>query len=73
MLTALICCGALLLALAVDRWLGEPAARLHSVVWMGNYLNGLLVNYGQNHLLPFGYNCLLRKTRCTMRGNRSKA
>ncbi len=30
---------ALLLALAIDRYLGEPAARLHPVVWMGNYLN----------------------------------
>jgi adenosylcobinamide-phosphate synthase len=29
---------ALLLALAVDRWGGEPPARLHPVVWMGNYL-----------------------------------
>ncbi|WP_198086246.1 adenosylcobinamide-phosphate synthase CbiB [Variovorax sp. E3] len=29
---------ALWLALAVDRWLGEPTARLHPVVWMGQYL-----------------------------------
>ncbi len=29
---------ALLLALAVDRWLGEPPARWHPVVWMGHYL-----------------------------------
>ena len=29
---------ALWLALAVDRWLGEPAARWHPVVWMGHYL-----------------------------------
>jgi adenosylcobinamide-phosphate synthase len=29
---------ALLLALAVDRWWGEPPVRLHPVVWMGNYL-----------------------------------
>ncbi len=29
---------ALLVALAVDRWLGEPRLRLHPVVWMGNYL-----------------------------------
>lgn len=29
---------ALLLALAVDRWLGEPPVRLHPVVWMGRYL-----------------------------------
>jgi len=29
---------ALLLALLVDRWFGEPPVRLHPVVWMGNYL-----------------------------------
>ncbi|MDP3323664.1 adenosylcobinamide-phosphate synthase CbiB [Hydrogenophaga sp.] len=29
---------ALLVALALDRWWGEPRARLHPVVWMGNYL-----------------------------------
>ncbi len=29
---------AILLALAVDRWLGEPPVRWHPVVWMGNYL-----------------------------------
>jgi adenosylcobinamide-phosphate synthase len=29
---------ALLLALAIDRWWGEPRLRLHPVVWMGNYL-----------------------------------
>jgi adenosylcobinamide-phosphate synthase len=29
---------ALLCALAVDRWLGEPALRWHPVVWMGKYL-----------------------------------
>ncbi len=29
---------ALLVALSVDRWCGEPRARLHPVVWMGNYL-----------------------------------
>jgi adenosylcobinamide-phosphate synthase len=27
------------MALAIDRWFGEPPARLHPVVWMGNYLN----------------------------------
>ena len=37
--SALMLCGALLMALAVDRLLGEPTARLHPVVWMGNYLN----------------------------------
>ena len=29
---------ALWLALAIDHWLGEPAARWHPVVWMGRYL-----------------------------------
>ena len=29
---------AVLLALAVDRWLGEPPVRLHPVVWIGHYL-----------------------------------
>jgi len=29
---------ALLLALLIDRWLGEPPVRLHPVVWIGNYL-----------------------------------
>lgn len=30
---------AVLVALAVDRWLGEPPVRLHPVVWMGRYLS----------------------------------
>jgi len=29
---------AVLVALAVDRWLGEPPVRWHPVVWIGNYL-----------------------------------
>ena len=29
---------AALVALAIDRWMGEPAVRWHPVVWMGNYL-----------------------------------
>jgi len=29
---------AVMVALAVDRWWGEPRVRLHPVVWMGNYL-----------------------------------
>jgi adenosylcobinamide-phosphate synthase len=37
-LMALIMGVALLLALALDRWLGEPPVRLHPVVWIGNYL-----------------------------------
>ena len=28
----------LILALALDRWYGEPPVRFHHVVWMGNYL-----------------------------------
>lgn len=35
----LLIVGALWLALAIDRWLGEPAARWHPVVWMGHYLS----------------------------------
>jgi adenosylcobinamide-phosphate synthase len=30
--------GALLVALLLDRWFGEPPVRVHPVVWMGNYL-----------------------------------
>lgn len=41
---------ALLVALAVDRWLGEPPVRLHPVVWMGNYL-GYLGASVQRHTL----------------------
>jgi adenosylcobinamide-phosphate synthase len=37
-LTALTFATSLLLALAIDHYLGEPSARLHPVVWMGNYL-----------------------------------
>jgi len=37
-LNALILATALLLALAIDHYLGEPATRWHPVVWMGNYL-----------------------------------
>jgi adenosylcobinamide-phosphate synthase len=36
---ALLFASALLLALAVDRILGEPAERWHPVVWMGRYLD----------------------------------
>jgi len=34
----LLLAGALWLALAIDHWLGEPSARWHPVVWMGQYL-----------------------------------
>lgn len=37
-LDGLILVPALLLALAIDRWLGEPPLRWHPVVWIGNYL-----------------------------------
>ena len=37
-LTALTLSCTLLLALAVDHWLGEPPVRLHPVVWIGHYL-----------------------------------
>ena len=39
MLTTLVSCAALLVALIADHYLGEPPTRLHPVVWMGNYLN----------------------------------
>lgn len=35
---AMAAAGAVVLALAVDRFLGEPPARLHPVVWIGRYL-----------------------------------
>ncbi|MBC7719530.1 MAG: cobalamin biosynthesis protein CobD [Chitinophagaceae bacterium] len=38
-LTALFFVAVLLIALAVDHYMGEPPARVHPVVWMGNYLN----------------------------------
>jgi len=37
-LTALTFPTALLVALAIDHYMGEPSARLHPVAWMGNYL-----------------------------------
>jgi adenosylcobinamide-phosphate synthase len=38
-LTTHIFAAALLIALLVDHYLGEPPTHLHPVVWMGNYLN----------------------------------
>ena len=38
---------ALLIAFAIDHFFGEPPARLHPVVWMGNVLNWAAV-----HILP---------------------
>ncbi|MDT8991768.1 adenosylcobinamide-phosphate synthase CbiB [Curvibacter sp. APW13] len=40
----------LLLALAVDRWWGEPPVRWHPVVWMGNFL-GRSGGWLQGHAL----------------------
>lgn len=37
-LPAFVLGGAVLVAMAVDHWLGEPAVRWHPVVWMGNFL-----------------------------------
>ena len=31
----------LVLAMLIDRWLGEPPRELHPVVWMGRYLSGV--------------------------------
>ena len=38
MLPAHVMTAALVIALAVDRWCGEPPARWHPVVWIGRYL-----------------------------------
>ena len=38
---------ALLIAFAIDHFFGEPPARLHPVVWMGNYLS-----WAAEHVLP---------------------
>jgi adenosylcobinamide-phosphate synthase len=38
-MAALTSMAALWLALAIDRWIGEPPARWHPVVWMGRYLD----------------------------------
>ncbi|MGC3003100.1 fructosamine kinase family protein [Streptomyces sp. G35A] len=40
MFEAAIPAAALLLALAIDRWWGEPPARLHGDLWNGNVLWG---------------------------------
>jgi adenosylcobinamide-phosphate synthase len=45
--TALVFVAALLTALLVDRYLGEPPARWHPVVWMGSFLNA-----AAKHVLP---------------------
>ena len=48
--TAWAFAGALLVALLVDRYFGEPPARLHPVVWMGNFLDWAA---GRVHPKPF--------------------
>jgi adenosylcobinamide-phosphate synthase len=45
---------ALWLALLVDRWLGEPPARWHPVVWMGRYLGGVGQRLAPQRLQPAG-------------------
>ena len=40
--------GAIWVALAVDRWAGEPPLTFHPVVWMGNYL-GWVGRWVQSH------------------------
>jgi adenosylcobinamide-phosphate synthase len=40
-LSAWLLSAVLLLALLIDRWLGEPPARIHPVVGMGHYLNAV--------------------------------
>ena len=42
---------ALLVALAIDRWWGEPRARVHPVVWIGNYL-GWVATWVQHGAQP---------------------
>lgn len=48
---ALSACLALLAAVVIDHYFGEPPARLHPVVWMGNYLNWAAKRL-QPHPLP---------------------
>ena len=38
MLSPEVLAAAVLIALALDRWFGEPPARWHPVVWVGHYL-----------------------------------
>ncbi|MES2944655.1 MAG: adenosylcobinamide-phosphate synthase CbiB, partial [Pseudomonadota bacterium] len=40
-LNSIVFPAALLIALAIDHYLGEPPTRWHPVVWMGNFLNRL--------------------------------
>lgn len=42
---------AVLVALAIDRWAGEPPVRFHPVVWMGNFL-GMSGRWVQCHTEP---------------------
>ena len=47
----------IILALLIDRWCGEPPARIHPVVWMGSYLKHAgrgLPNHGPRMALFLG-------------------
>lgn len=54
-LATLVFSVALLLALAIDRFFGEPATRCHPVVWIGNYLGwaGRKLQRVARQTLPF--------------------
>jgi len=50
----------IILALLIDRWLGEPPVRIHPVVWMGYYLKragAALPNYGPRMAFLLGAAC----------------
>lgn len=47
MTAAVVFASGLLIAFAIDHFFGEPPARLHPVVWMGNFLN-----WAAEHILP---------------------
>jgi adenosylcobinamide-phosphate synthase len=50
----------IIVALLIDRWLGEPPVRIHPVVWMGYYLKragAALPNYGPRMAFLLGAAC----------------
>jgi adenosylcobinamide-phosphate synthase len=50
----------IIIALLIDRWLGEPPVRIHPVVWMGYYLKragAALPNYGPRMAFLLGAAC----------------
>jgi adenosylcobinamide-phosphate synthase len=51
-MTAAIAIVALLFAFCLDRWLGEPRARWHPVVWMGHYLGCIGSRIAPREVLP---------------------